>query len=88
MTIIINMKESTDFYLPKGIVTTGVMAGWPQKSPNKITTVTYTFPDYNTYREMIKSKTPITEKVKKKHVKKIYMNIIDYIILGNKKNKN
>lgn len=29
MTIIINMKESTNFYLPKGIVTTGVMAGWP-----------------------------------------------------------
>ena len=72
MTIIINMKESTDFYLPKGIVTTGVMAGWPQKSPNKITTVTYTFPDYNTYREMIKSKTPITESEEKNTLKNIY----------------
>ncbi|HGM9739563.1 TPA: hypothetical protein ACKRG7_000906 [Proteus mirabilis] len=87
MTIIINMKESTNFYLPKGIVTTGVMAGWPQKSPNKITTVTYTFPDYNTYREIIKSKTPITES-EEKNTLKIYMNIIDYIMLGNKKNKN
>ncbi|WP_240127795.1 M10 family metallopeptidase C-terminal domain-containing protein [Proteus mirabilis] len=72
MTIIINMKESTDFYLPKGIVTTGVMAGWPQKSPNKITTVTYTFPDYNTYREIIKSKTPITESEEKNTLKNIY----------------
>ncbi|WP_163777550.1 M10 family metallopeptidase C-terminal domain-containing protein, partial [Proteus mirabilis] len=72
MTIIINMKESTNFYLPKGIVTTGVMAGWPQKSPNKITTVTYTFPDYNTYREIIKSKTPITESEEKNTLKNIY----------------
>ncbi|MDL2099286.1 M10 family metallopeptidase C-terminal domain-containing protein [Proteus mirabilis] len=72
MTIIINMKESTNFYLPKGIVTTGVMAGWPQKSPNKITTVTYTFPDHNTYREIIKSKTPITESEEKNTLKNIY----------------
>ncbi|HIH4927393.1 TPA: M10 family metallopeptidase C-terminal domain-containing protein [Proteus mirabilis] len=72
MTIIINMKESTNFYLPKGIVTTGVMAGWPQKSPNKITTITYTFPDYNTYREIIKSKTPITESIEKNTLKNIY----------------
>ncbi|HDS4103314.1 TPA: M10 family metallopeptidase C-terminal domain-containing protein, partial [Proteus mirabilis] len=64
--------ESTNFYLPKGIVTTGVMAGWPQKSPNKITTITYTFPDYNTYREIIKSKTPITESIEKNTLKNIY----------------
>uniref|UniRef100_UPI001B378FEB M10 family metallopeptidase C-terminal domain-containing protein n=1 Tax=Proteus mirabilis TaxID=584 RepID=UPI001B378FEB len=72
MTIVKNVKETTNFYLPKGIVTTGVMAGWPQKSPNKITTVTYTFPDHNTYREIIKSKTPITESEEKNTLKNIY----------------
>ncbi|HGN2959038.1 TPA: M10 family metallopeptidase C-terminal domain-containing protein, partial [Proteus mirabilis] len=72
MTIVINMKESTNFYLPKGIIKTGIMAGWPQKSPNGETTVTYTFPDHNTYREIIKSKNPITESIEKNTLKNIY----------------
>ncbi|MDC5989230.1 M10 family metallopeptidase C-terminal domain-containing protein [Proteus mirabilis] len=72
MTIVKNVKESTDFYLPQGIITTGTMIGWPKKSPNEITTITYTFPDYNTYREIIKNKNPLTERMRKKTLKDIY----------------
>ncbi|MGC6227685.1 M10 family metallopeptidase C-terminal domain-containing protein [Proteus mirabilis] len=72
MTIVKNVKETTNFYLPKGIITTGTMIGWPKKSPNEITTITYTFPDHNTYREIIKSKTPITESEEKNTLKNIY----------------
>ncbi|MDX4950222.1 M10 family metallopeptidase C-terminal domain-containing protein [Proteus mirabilis] len=72
MTIVINMKESTNFYLPKGIIKTGIMAGWPQKSPNGETTVTYTFPDHNTYREIIKNNNPITESMRINTLKEIY----------------
>ncbi|MBB6687955.1 M10 family metallopeptidase C-terminal domain-containing protein [Proteus mirabilis] len=72
MTIVKNVKETTDFYLPKGIITTGTMIGWPKKSPNEITTITYTFPDHNTYREIIKNKTPLTENMRKKTLKDIY----------------
>ncbi len=72
MTIVKNVKETTNFYLPKGIITTGTMIGWPKKSPNEITTITYTFPDHNTYREIIKNKTPLTENMRKKTLKDIY----------------
>ena len=72
MTIVKNVKETTNFYLPKGIITTGTMIGWPKKSPNEITTITYTFPDHNTYREIIKNKNPLTEKMRKKTLKDIY----------------
>ncbi|NBM72868.1 M10 family metallopeptidase C-terminal domain-containing protein, partial [Proteus sp. G4406] len=64
--------ETTNFYLPKGIITTGTMIGWPKKSPNEITTITYTFPDHNTYREIIKNKNPLTENMRKKTLKDIY----------------
>ncbi|HBC5646627.1 TPA: M10 family metallopeptidase C-terminal domain-containing protein, partial [Proteus mirabilis] len=57
---------------PQGIITTGTMIGWPKKSPNEITTITYTFPDYNTYREIIKNKNPLTERMRKKTLKDIY----------------
>ncbi|HEK2840480.1 TPA: M10 family metallopeptidase C-terminal domain-containing protein, partial [Proteus mirabilis] len=57
---------------PKGIITTGTMIGWPKKSPNEITTITYTFPDHNTYREIIKNKNPLTENMRKKTLKDIY----------------
>ncbi|MES4926089.1 M10 family metallopeptidase C-terminal domain-containing protein, partial [Proteus mirabilis] len=67
-----NVKETTNFYLPKGIITTGTMIGWPKKSPNEITTITYTFPDHNTYREIIKNKNPLTENMRKKTLKDIY----------------
>ncbi|HEK2069904.1 TPA: M10 family metallopeptidase C-terminal domain-containing protein, partial [Proteus mirabilis] len=63
---------TTNFYLPKGIITTGTMIGWPKKSPNEITTITYTFPDHNTYREIIKNKNPLTENMRKKTLKDIY----------------
>ncbi len=72
MTIVKNVKETTNFYLPKGIITTGTMIGWPKKSPNEITTITYTFPDHNTYREIIKNKNPLTENMRKKTLKDIY----------------
>ena len=72
MTIVKNVKETTNFYLPKGIITTGTMIGWPKKSPNEITTITYTFPDHNTYREIIKNKKPLTENMRKKTLKDIY----------------
>ena len=72
MTIVKNVKETTNFYLPKGIITTGTMIGWPKKSPNEITTITYTFPDHNTYREIIKNKSPLTENMRKKTLKDIY----------------
>ena len=72
MTIVKNVKETTNFYLPKGIITTGTMIGWPKKSPNEITTITYTFPDHNTYREIIKNKNPLTENMRKKKLKDIY----------------
>ncbi|HGN1299103.1 TPA: M10 family metallopeptidase C-terminal domain-containing protein [Proteus mirabilis] len=72
MTIVKNVKETTNFYLPKGIITTGTMIGWPKKSPNEITTITYTFPDHNTYREIIKNKNPLTENMRKKTLKNIY----------------
>ncbi|HCT9100822.1 TPA: M10 family metallopeptidase C-terminal domain-containing protein [Proteus mirabilis] len=48
------------------------MIGWPKKSPNEITTITYTFPDHNTYREIIKNKNPLTENMRKKTLKDIY----------------
>ena len=69
MTIVKNVKETTNFYLPKGIITTGTMIGWPKKSPNEITTITYTFPDHNT---IIKNKNPLTENMRKKTLKDIY----------------
>ncbi|MBI6391072.1 M10 family metallopeptidase C-terminal domain-containing protein [Proteus mirabilis] len=72
MTIVKNVKETTNFYLPKGIITTGTMIGWQKKSPNEITTITYTFPDHNTYREIIKNKNPLTENMRKKTLKDIY----------------
>ncbi|MEX6295888.1 M10 family metallopeptidase C-terminal domain-containing protein [Proteus mirabilis] len=72
MTIVKNVKETTNFYLPKGIITTGTMIGWPKKSPNEITTITYTFPNHNTYREIIKNKNPLTENMRKKTLKDIY----------------
>ncbi|EOD9800224.1 M10 family metallopeptidase C-terminal domain-containing protein [Proteus mirabilis] len=72
MTIVKNVKETINFYLPKGIITTGTMIGWPKKSPNEITTITYTFPDHNTYREIIKNKNPLTENMRKKTLKDIY----------------
>ncbi|AWR60699.1 metalloprotease [Proteus mirabilis] len=72
MTIVKNVKETTNFYLPQGIITTGTMIGWPKKSPNEITTITYTFPDHNTYREIIKNKNPLTESMRKKTLKDIY----------------
>ncbi|HGN2348750.1 TPA: M10 family metallopeptidase C-terminal domain-containing protein [Proteus mirabilis] len=72
MTIVRNVKETTNFYLPKGTITTGTMIGWPKKSPNEITTITYTFPDHNTYREIIKNKNPLTENMRKKTLKDIF----------------
>ncbi|WP_368939896.1 M10 family metallopeptidase C-terminal domain-containing protein [Proteus mirabilis] len=72
MTIVKNVKETTNFYLPKGTITTGTMIGWPKKSPNEITTITYTFPDHNTYREIIKNKNPLTENMRKKTLKDIF----------------
>ncbi|WP_368870984.1 M10 family metallopeptidase C-terminal domain-containing protein [Proteus mirabilis] len=72
MTIVKNVKETTNFYLPKGTITTGTMIGWPKKSPNEITTITYTFPDHNTYREIIKNKNPLTETMRKKTLKDIF----------------
>ena len=71
MAIVINMKESTSFYLPKGIIKTGIMEGWPKKSPHEPTKITYTFPNYDAQREYIRNKNPITESERIKTLKNV-----------------
>ncbi|HDT0722468.1 TPA: M10 family metallopeptidase C-terminal domain-containing protein [Proteus mirabilis] len=71
MTIVKNIKEATYFYLPDGIISTGIISGWPKKSPNKATEITYTFPNYDIQREYIINKNPITENERKKALENI-----------------
>ncbi|MGP7972476.1 M10 family metallopeptidase [Proteus mirabilis] len=71
MAIVINMKESANFYLPKGIIKTGTMAGWPKGSLHEPTKITYTFPNYDAQQEYIKNKNPITENERIKTLKNV-----------------
>ncbi|MCT0097537.1 M10 family metallopeptidase C-terminal domain-containing protein [Proteus mirabilis] len=76
MTMVQNIKEPTFFYLSDGIISTGTVstgdiANWPKKSPNEITKITYTFPNYDMQRGYIKNKNPITEEERTKTLKNI-----------------
>ncbi|HCT9033608.1 TPA: M10 family metallopeptidase C-terminal domain-containing protein [Proteus mirabilis] len=71
MKLIKNTKEPTFFYLPEGIISTGVISGWPKNSTDGSTHLTYTFPNYSDRSENIRKRYPITESQKKETLKNI-----------------
>ncbi len=71
MELIKNTKKPTVFYLSEGIISTGVISGWPKNSTDGTTHLTYTFPNYSDRSENIRKKYPITESQKKETLKNI-----------------
>ncbi|MGK9024999.1 M10 family metallopeptidase C-terminal domain-containing protein [Proteus mirabilis] len=71
MKLIKNTKEPTFFYLPEGIISTGVISGWAKNSTDGSTHLTYTFPNYSDRSENIRKRYPITESQKKETLKNI-----------------
>ncbi|MCD4617824.1 metalloprotease, partial [Proteus mirabilis] len=71
MELIKNTKKPTVFYLSEGIISTGVISGWPKNSTDGTTHLTYTFPNYSERSENIRNKHPITESQKKEALKNI-----------------
>ncbi len=69
MELIKNTKKPTVFYLSEGIISTGVISGWPKNSTDGATHLTYTFPNYSDRSENIRKKYPITESQKKRNAK-------------------
>ena len=71
MELIKNTKKPTVFYLSEGIISTGVISGWPKNSTDGTTHLTYTFPNYSDRSKNIRKKYPITESQKKETLKNI-----------------